>query len=298
MTIDDTLKRPQRRTLGRGLGALLGEAAEDYAQLDGARPAKTSAVDLMHPGPFQPRRNFAPEAMADLAASIKEKGVLQPILVRRHPSKPSEFQIIAGERRWRAAQMAGLHEVPIVVREMSDLEALEVAIIENVQREDLTAVEEADGYQRLITEFGHTHDDLARVLSKSRAHITNTLRLLRLPEHVRLRLDTGEISAGHARAILAAPDGEALLQKILTEGLSVRAAEIEARGGAKVKARKARNSSASLRDPNTLAIEKQLSEATGLRVAIEVHGEGGIIYIRYQDLAQFDDIARRLVGKH
>ena len=159
MSDDNTLTRakPQRRTLGKGLGALLGEAAEDYAQLDQARPGKTVPIEMLNPGPVQPRRMFDAAALADLAQSIRERGVLQPILVRRHPEKPSEYQIIAGERRWRAAQQAGLHEVPVSVREFSDGEALEVAIIENVQREDLSPIEEAEAYQRLVAEFGHTH---------------------------------------------------------------------------------------------------------------------------------------------
>lgn len=283
-----------RRTLGKGLGALLGEAAEDYAQVDQVRAPKTVPVEMLHPGPLQPRRQFDAAALADLAQSIRERGILQPILVRRHPSKPSEYQIIAGERRWRASQQAGLHEVPVTIREFSDAEVLEVAIVENVQREDLSAIEEAEGYQKLISDYGHTHDDLARIVGKSRAHISNTMRLLKLPENVRAKIDSGEISAGHARALLASGNPEELLEKILSEGLSVRGAEDEARKTAAAIGKKPKGGR--IKDPNTAALEKEISATLGLRVTIAGKGQNGTLMIHYQNLDQLDDLLKRLCG--
>lgn len=283
-----------RRTLGKGLGALLGEAAEDYAQVDQVRAPKTVPVEMLHPGPLQPRRQFDSAALADLAQSIRERGILQPILVRRHPNKPSEYQIIAGERRWRASQQAGLHEVPVTIREFSDAEVLEVAIVENVQREDLSAIEEAEGYQKLITDYGHTHDDLARIVGKSRAHISNTMRLLKLPENVRAKIDSGEISAGHARALLASGNPEELLEKILSEGLSVRGAEDEARKTAAAIGKKPKGGR--IKDPNTAALEKEISATLGLRVTIAGKGQNGTLMIHYQNLDQLDDLLKRLCG--
>lgn len=283
-----------RRTLGKGLGALLGEAAEDYAQVDQVRAPKTVPVEMLHPGPLQPRRQFDAAALADLAQSIRERGILQPILVRRHPSKPSEYQIIAGERRWRASQQAGLHEVPVTIREFSDAEVLEVAIVENVQREDLSAIEEAEGYQKLISDYGHTHDDLARIVGKSRAHISNTMRLLKLPENVRTKIDSGEISAGHARALLASGNPEELLEKILSEGLSVRGAEDEARKTAAAIGKKPKGGR--IKDPNTAALEKEISATLGLRVTIAGKGQNGTLMIHYQNLDQLDDLLKRLCG--
>ncbi len=293
---DLTLARPRgsRRTLGKGLGALLGEAAEDYAQLESAPRAggKAVAIELLHPGPFQPRRLFDAGALADLAQSIRERGVLQPILVRRDPGRPGDYQIIAGERRWRAAQQAGLHEVPVVIRDMSDGEALEVSIIENVQREDLSPIEEADGYQRLIAEFHHTHEDLARIMGKSRAHISNTLRLLKLPEKIKARIENGEISAGHARAILAAGGSEEILDKILQDGLSVREAEELARQSEAAKAKKPR--APRQKDPNIAALEREISAALGLRVTLSGKGQSGNVVIHYQNLEQLDEVVKRL----
>lgn len=286
--------RSTRRTLGKGLGALLGEAAEDYAQIDAVRSPKAVPVEMLHPGPLQPRRQFDASALADLAQSVRERGILQPILVRRHPNKPSEYQIIAGERRWRAAQQAGLHEVPITIRDFSDVEALEVAIVENVQREDLSAIEEAEGYQRLIADYGHSQDDLARTVGKSRAHISNTMRLLKLPEAIRSRIDAGEISAGHARALLASGNPEELLEKILAEGLSVRGAEEAARKSAAAIGKKPKGGR--IKDPNTAALERELAATLGLRVTIAGKAQKGTLMIHYQTLDQLDDVLKRLCG--
>jgi ParB family chromosome partitioning protein len=295
-TTDDpqTRRTTTRRTLGKGLGALLGEAAEDYAQVDAVRSPKTVPVEMLHPGPLQPRRQFDASALADLAQSIRERGILQAILVRRHPNKPSEYQIIAGERRWRAAQQAGLHEVPITIRDFSDVEALEVAIVENVQREDLSAIEEAEGYQRLIADYGHSQDDLARTVGKSRAHISNTMRLLKLPDNIRSKIDAGEISAGHARALLASGNPEELLEKILAEGLSVRGAEEAARQSAAAIGKKPKGGR--IKDPNTAALERELSATLGLRVTIAGKAQKGTLMIHYQTLDQLDDVLKRLCG--
>lgn len=310
MSSDDTItiKTPgavppaaqRRRTLGKGLGALLGEAAEDYSQLDAARPAtpRTLAVELLSPGPYQPRQNFSRKALEELAESIKEKGIIQPVLVRRHPSKANEYQIIAGERRWRAAQIAGVHEVPVIVREFADSQMAEVALIENVQREDLSILEEAQAYQRLINDFHHTQDEVAKLVGKSRAYVANTLRLLKLPRDVQDQVNEGLITAGHARAMLSVGDDPELFQKLLARNaggsvMSVREmeAEVQARRGAGYKPAKGR-----LRDANTVALEKMLADTLGLKVSITGRGAKGTLMIRYQTLDQLDDVLRKLCG--
>lgn len=301
MSADDITRiQPRRRTLGRGLGSLLGEAKDDYAQLDkegNARPAKTVAIDLLAPLPFQPRRYFDTEALEELASSIREKGVLQPIMVRRHPVDSGHYQIIAGERRWRASSLAGLHEVPIIIREFNDSEALEVALIENVQRQDLNIIEEAEGYDRLVNEYSHTQEDVARLVGKSRVHVANTLRLLRLPETLRQHLRSGEITAGHARAILAAGEDEELIERILNSGISVREAEQQAQQIKLKKAIEKPGEKIKLRDANIVALENELSQTLGLKVSITGRGSAGTLTIKYQTLDQFDDLLHRLVGK-
>ena len=300
LAIGEAQGRP-RRTLGRGLGALLGEMA---VAMEAAPPQqaplpelqkdmRSVGIDLLGPGPFQPRRVFETEALQDLANSIREKGLLQPILVRAHPSVSGKYQIVAGERRWRAAQLAGLHSVPIVLRELSDQQALEVAIIENVQRQDLSAVEEAEGYQRLVTEFMHSHDDVARVVGKSRTYISNTLRLLKLPEAYRAMIDRGEISAGHARALLSAPNPEMLLRRIKSDNLSVRETEAAARGGAAPAVRAPRPSKG-FKDPNIMAVERQLAQATGLSVSILANGESGVVQFKYRSIDQLNNLIHKL----
>jgi len=291
----------KRRNLGRGLAALFGEESEDYAELDRVRATKEVPIEHLHPNPLQPRQIFEADALKALADSIVENGVLQPILVRRDPQHPSEYQIVAGERRWRAAQMAQLHEVPVVIREFTDGQALEVAIVENVQRQDLNPIEEAEGYQRLIDEFAHTQEMLARVVGKSRSHIANTLRLLGLPQGVKNLIAERQLSAGHARALIGLDEAEKLARRIVKDGLSVRQAESLAQrargGGAAAGGRKTagRTTPARLdKDPDTLALERDLTNLLGLKVTIDLHDHGGVLSVHYQTLEQLDDVLRRL----
>ncbi|HUB98108.1 MAG TPA: ParB/RepB/Spo0J family partition protein [Stellaceae bacterium] len=280
-----------RRGLGRGLSALLGE--ERTAPHGGARSVP---IERLHPSRFQPRRVFDDSSLDALAQSIATQGVLQPLLVRRHPSLPDAYEILAGERRWRAAQRAKLTEVPILLREVGDRDALELALVENVQREDLTALEEAQGYQRLIAEFGYTQEALAQRIGKSRSHVANTIRLLALPDPVKALLEEGKLSAGHARALLGAPDAIALALRAVRDGLNVRQVEQAVHGrlhpGVDPVARGGRL------DPNVKALEKELSLLLGLGVFIHVtSAEGGELAIRYRSLEQLDGLIRRLKGQ-
>ena len=286
--------KPQRRNLGRGLRALLGEDAVLAAPgtPEGGKPASGVAslpVAVLRPSPFQPRRSFEPEAIESLAESIRERGVLQPLLVRPIADEPGQYEIVAGERRWRAAQRAQVHEVPAVVREMDDREVLEVALVENLQRQDLNALEEAEGYRRLQEEFQHTQEDLARVVGKSRSHIANTLRLLTLPDEVKSLVEKGEISAGHARALIGSPDPLALAREIVARGLNVRQTERLARA----KPAAARKGPPA-KDTDTQALERDLTSFLGLRVSIEPAGKGGRLVLHYQTLEQLDDLLQRL----
>jgi ParB family chromosome partitioning protein len=279
--------------LGRGLSALLGD--------DGGQPAAETArnavevpIESLMPNPYQPRRHFDEDAIAELVESIRSRGVLQPLLVRRSPTHPGRYEIIAGERRWRASQRARLHQVPIVVRDFTDKEALEVAIIENIQRQDLTPIEEARAYQRLVDEFQHTQEALGEVVGKSRSHVANLMRLLQLPPAVQKMLGSGEISMGHARALVTATDPETLAREIVRRNLTVRQAENFAAGAGRRRAAAAK-SSAARKDADTLALEQDLSEALGLAVALDHKGEeGGAVTIRYKTLDQLDEICRRL----
>ena len=299
-----------RRGLGRGLSALLGET--DPALVASAAPAavaevaaaegltaRQTPIELLRRNPDQPRRSFNDEELDELAASIREKGILQPILVRPAPGAPGEFQIVAGERRWRAAQKAGLHEVPILVRAFDDLDVLEIGIIENVQRADLNPLEEAMGYRTLIDRFGRTQDAVATTVGKSRSHVANLLRLLNLPASVRDHLAEGRLTAGHARAIATAPDPEALSDAIIRQGLSVRQAEDLARKSIeRGPTRKSSKSRAGApRDADTAALEHDLSEALGLEVRVEDRDGVGEVRILYQDLEQLDEICRRLQSR-
>ncbi len=285
---------PTKRRLGRGLAALIGEidsapAPEKPAvAIDGKLP-----IELISPNPRNPRRNFGDADLTDLAQSIKEHGVVQPVIVRPSVLTPGRFEIIAGERRWRAAQRAGLTEIPVLVRNVNDRTALELAIIENVQRTDLNAVEEALGYQQLIDDHGYTQADLGQVIGKSRSHVANTLRLLKLPESIRDMLVDGALSAGHARALVTAADPEGLARRIVDEGLSVRQAEILAQQPAEIRKDAAPRERAA-KDADTLALEKLLSDITGLRVAIAHKEKGGELRIAYSSLEQLDDLCRRL----
>ena len=282
----------RKRGLGRGLSALLGDETEDYATLDRVRLSKTVPIELLHPGDAQPRRHFDDDAIAALITSIREKGVLQPLLVRRHPAQTNEYEIVAGERRWRAAQGAGLTEVPVVIKELDDSEALELALIENVQREDLTAVEEAEGYQRLMEEFGHTQEALSQVIGKSRSHIANLLRLLTLPDLVQEMVNDGRLSAGHARALINTEAPSVWAELIVARGLSVRQTEqmVKKSAAAGPKAALA----PAVRDPNIVALENDLSQLLGLKVLIKTKGEGGTLDIAYATLEQLDDVLHRL----
>lgn len=289
----------KKRNLGRGLSSLLGDdEPTDLGELDKLRSSKTVPVEFIRPGKFQPRHNFDDERFQELVESVRAKGILQPILVRRHPDDRNSYEIIAGERRWRAAQMVQLHDVPVIIRDFSDKEALEVALVENLQRQDLSAIEEAEGYRRLMDEFQHTQEDLAKVVGKSRSHVANTLRLLTLPALVRTLVEEGTLSAGHARALLGAPNAEELAEKVVAKGLSVRQTEklAQAEGGKPVRATasSAAKGQGEAQDPDTLALERDLSNLLGLKVNIKFHGDGGELVIHYRSLEQLDDVLHRL----
>ncbi len=289
----------RRASLGRGLSALFGEATEDYSALDKVRQSKQVPIEFIHPGRYQPRRTFDEEALQGLVESIRDKGILQPLLVRRDADSTTSYELIAGERRWRAAQIAGLHEVPVVIRDLSDREALEIALIENIQRQDLTPLEEAEGYRRLMEEFEHTQEDLARAVGKSRSHVANMMRLLALPDPVKGMVQDGALSAGHARALLTAPDPVAVAKEVVKRGLNVRQTEDLMRGGAakgKKSAAAAPDTDPSLKDVDLVNLEEEISARIGLKVAITPQGKRGTITIHYQTLDQLDDVLRRLGG--
>ena len=297
------MSESQHRTnLGRGLAALFGEEGEDYAALDKLRATKDVPIEQLHPNPWQPRRSFDEAAAQELAESVKANGLLQPILVRRHPQRSGEFEIVAGERRWRAAQLARLHEVPVVIRDLSDGQSLEMALVENVQRQDLEALEEAEAYQRLIEEFSHSQEDVARVVGKSRSHVANTLRLLTLPEPVKAMLADHRISAGHARAVLGARNPEAVARKVVAQGLNVRQTERlakarrapEGTGKASSDSGSAARDTGQAKDPDTKTLERDLSARLGLKVTIDIHGRGGCLSVHYETLEQLDDLLHRL----
>jgi ParB family chromosome partitioning protein len=283
----------ERRGLGRGLSALLDEAT---AAGEGASAGNREIpIEQIHHNVAQPRADFSGEEMATLAASIREKGVLQPILVRPSPERPGEYQIVAGERRWRAAQAAGLTTVPAILRELDDLETLEIAIVENVQRADLNPIEEATAYRALMDRFGRTQDDVSRTVGKSRSHVANAVRLLDLPEPVVLMVRAGKLSAGHARAVAAAPDPLSLARQVLERGLSVRAAEALARRANAADAPSRSGDKDSPReDADARALEEDLARTLGLAVEIAHRGGGGALTIRYKTLEQLDDLCRRL----
>jgi ParB family chromosome partitioning protein len=280
-------ERARRQPLGRGLAALFGDAA-DVAAIEPAAQRRLP-IELIRPGAFQPRRRFAEAEIEALAQSIREKGVLQPLLVRPVEEEEAAFELVAGERRWRAAQRVGLHEVPAMVRVLADSEALEIALVENLQREDLSALEEADAYRRLVEELGRTQAGVAAAVGKSRSHVANTLRLLSLPEPVRRRLDDGELTAGHGRALLAAPDPAALAAEVVRRGLNVRATERLVQRRAKAPMRPM-----PLRDADTLALERDLTAALGLRVTLAPKRRGGALTLHYASLDQLDRLLRLL----
>jgi ParB family chromosome partitioning protein len=287
---DETVSEDgKRRNLGRGLSALFGEESDDIAAADRQRVGKSVPIGFLRAGKFQPRHRFDDDALRALADSIREKGILQPLLVRRHPDAANSYEIIAGERRWRAAQLAQLHEVPVIIKELDDRAALEIALVENIQRADLTVLEEAEGYRRLMGEFGHTQEALAIAVGKSRSHVANMMRLLALPEPVKQLLDSGALSAGHARALLNAADPAGMAREIVRRGLNVRQAELLAKSG-----KTARHKAPAAKDADTAALERDLTNLLGLKVAISFAGRGGALTIQYRTLEQLDDVIRRL----
>jgi len=293
-----------RRGLGRGLSALLGEAeegeAQDRAEGAAARAASPTtegvrelAIDLIHPNPDQPRQHFSDEELDELVQSILTSGVLQPILVRPSPRTPGSFEIVAGERRWRAVQKAGKGSIPALVRQLDDNRAYEIAIVENVQREDLNAMEEARAYETLLTRMGYTQEQAARTIGKSRSHIANTLRLLQLPRVVQDHVLHGRLTAGHARAILASDDQERLAEQVVARHLSVRDTEAMVRAKA-AGPKKASGPRRAPKDADTAALESDLEDALGMSVDIADRGGAGELKIRYASLEQLDEICRRL----
>lgn len=288
---------PKKRGLGRGLSALLGEPVSAVtAPVAAENGVRQLPIEKLRPGRYQPRRHFAQEAIDDLTRSVQEKGILQPLLVR--PLGDDAYEIIAGERRWRAAQAAMLHEVPVMIRSMDDREALEMALIENLQRQDLSPLEEAEGFRRLMDEFSHTQEELARVLGKSRSHVANMMRLLALPEPVRALLEQGALTAGHARALLTATDPISLAETVVRDGLNVRQteklAQMAGAGDAKAKTKSAAKPE---KDTDVIALERSLSSLLGLHVTIQGHGQGGSLAIQYNSLEQLDGIIARLSGE-
>lgn len=284
------MKEPPR--LGRGLASLFGDSAAMPA--NAAETGSTPIGDL-EPNPFQPRSPIDDEDLTELADSIREQGVLQPILVRRHPTDAGRFQIIAGERRWRAAKLAGLSRVPSYIRDLTDNAASAAALVENLQRKDLNPIEEAEGFRRLIDSFGLTQDELARAIGKSRSHVANQVRLLNLPDHVLLHVRTGALSAGHARAALACADPAAAAATMLEQGLNVRQAEaLAARATELVSSKPERDHPAERGTADLRAVEADLAERLGLKVSISFNGRGGTVSLRYQSLDQLDHVVARL----
>ncbi|MFU8880809.1 MAG: ParB/RepB/Spo0J family partition protein [Rhodobacterales bacterium] len=299
-----TDKKPKMRGLGRGLSALMADVAPDddrgSASQQSRRPDFLVPIEKVFPNPNQPRRSFVAEQLEDLAASIREKGVIQPLIVRRRVLAEGTFEIVAGERRWRAAQMAQLHELPVLLREFDDTEVLEIAIIENIQRADLNPVEEAAGYKQLMEKFGHTQDKLSEVLGKSRSYIANLVRLLQLPEEVQAYLRDGKMSAGHARALITAADPVALARKVIQDGLSVRETERLAKAQQEAGDEKARpkpkDRAPSEKDADTRALEADLSANLRMKVSIQHEAglESGVVTVRYASLDDLDVLCQKL----
>jgi ParB family chromosome partitioning protein len=287
---------PARSRLGRGLAALIGEMAAETS-VDRPRGQRRLPTIALRPNPRNPRRAFSNEELDELVASLRERGIIQPIIARPVSGVSDVYEIIAGERRWRAAQRAGLHEVPVVIVEATDAEALQLAIIENVQRADLNPLEEAEGYRALMEEFGNSQDEIGKIIGKSRSHVANTLRLLKLPETIKSYIHAGKLSAGHARMLVGQPDAERLAEEIVARGLNVRQVESLARESTE-RGGKTRGVRALRRDgrknANLVALEKRISDALGLVVSIDEGKRGGVLTIRYRSLDQLDNVLRRL----
>jgi len=283
--------------LGRGLASLIGESPQAQARIPAEGEQRMCPVEHLRSSRFNPRRDFPEQDLAELAESIRTKGIVQPIIARPHPEDAQALEIVAGERRWRAAQKAGVHMVPVIIRELSDREVLELAIIENVQRADLNALEEANGYRELIERFSYSQEQVSEIIGKSRSHVANTLRLLRLPDAVQAYVQEGKLTAGHARALVGRDDAEALAKQIIEQNLNVRAAEALVQAGpiglaGPSGARKARD-----KDPDTKAFEKELADTLGLKVEVKRgSGESGNLVIKYGNFDQLDYIRMRLIG--
>jgi ParB family chromosome partitioning protein len=286
-----------RSRLGRGLASLIGDVGGEAAHLERPRAQRKVPIEFLKPNPRNPRRAFSDAELGELADSIKQHGVIQPIAVRPVKGAQDRYEIIAGERRWRAAQLAGLHEVPIMPLDVSDSDALQLAIIENVQREDLNPIEEAQGYHALANEFKHSQEDIAKIVGKSRSHVANMMRLMKLPDEVQAYIIVGKLSAGHARALVAVPDPLATAKLILAEGLNVRQVENlvhDIRGPPS----KLRTPGRPLpKNADTLALEKRVGDILGLSVSVDHKGPSGTMHIKYRDLDQLDEILRRLDTK-
>lgn len=285
----------ERSRLGRGLAALIGDVGQESPtttqdNASGRKPRR-APIENLRTNPRNPRKTFTEAELEELSASIRERGIIQPIVVRA--LRDDNFEIIAGERRWRAAQRAGLHDVPVVVIEATDAQSLELAIIENVQRADLNPIEEAGGYQALIDTFSHSQDDVAQIVGKSRSHVANTLRLLKLSEPIKAFVAAGKLSAGHARMLIGQPNPEALANDIVNRGLNVRQVEAIARQGSKPAARSAK----AAKDANIRALEKQVSDTLGYNVTIDQRGKAGTVKVAYRSLEQLDEIIRRLARR-
>jgi ParB family transcriptional regulator, chromosome partitioning protein len=284
------------RGLGRGLAALIGDVGDDLGMAERPRGQRKVPIEFLRPNPRNPRKTFQQAELDQLASSIRERGIIQPVVVRAIPSTPDAYEIVAGERRWRAAQIVGLHEVPVVVVDVDDRTSLEYAILENVQRSDLNSIEEAAGYQRLMEDFGYTQEQLSKILGKSRSHLANIVRLLNLPASVKEMVVDGRVTAGHARALLSVKQPEAVAKRIVAENLTVRDVEHlvqQESGEAAPKAEKQARSRAE-KDADTRAVERALEDVLGLAVSIDHKDGGGEMRIRYKDLEQLDGLCRRL----
>ena len=296
-----SMKSKQGRGLGRGLSALMADVKDSAPAPDAERrmPDMMVPVEKVHPNPDQPRRHFDETAIAELADSIAARGLLQPIIVRHVPDGQG-YQLVAGERRWRAAQRAGLHQIPALIRELDDAATYEIALVENIQRQDLNAIEEAGAYRRLIQDFGHSQEELARLVGKSRSHVANLMRLLDLPDAVQALVGDGSLAMGHARALIGAEGAESIARRVVKEGLSVRAVEAlvrEGRGGGR-KPPLEYKSMDGARDPDIVAVERHLSELLGIGVAIHYAGGGkGALTLKFASLDQLDMICQRLSGE-
>lgn len=297
------MEKKRTRGLGRGLSALMADVSHDPDVISanaGRRPDMLVPIENVFPNPDQPRRSFTPSQLEELASSIREKGVIQPLIVRPKPGQNGQFEIVAGERRWRASQMAKLHELPVLVRDFNDIEVLEIAIIENIQRADLNPIEEAAGFKQLMEKFGHTQEKLAQALGKSRSHIANLMRLLQLPDEVREMLQEGQLSAGHARALITSDDPVMLARRVVDNGLSVRATEQLAKkpeaSPRKVRVGKDIGKTLGQKDADTKALEGDLSAALGMKIEIDhMSGqESGKLSIRYDSLEQLDELCQIL----